>query len=235
MISVAALKATWTAFNDDKASRLASAIAYSAIFSLVPLLILCITLGGALLGLQNGGHGHHVAEDALLNAVARHTGRQSAGALRELITASFNRPRNGLLAQIAAWITFIIGAMGFFGTLQDALNTVWNIERINGGFRKVLRDRLVSLAMLLFVSILILASLGIAGATIGIGNSILVKVVNQILLIGCAGQRMSQEGLSPSGARMRGAVSKSGSKASLADKGTCRRTGCPERSGIRRV
>ena len=33
----------------------------------------------------------------------------------------------------------------------------------------------------------------------------------------CAGQRMSQEGSSPSGARMRGAVSKGGGNASLAD------------------
>src|ERR1700752_1032282 len=33
----------------------------------------------------------------------------------------------------------------------------------------------------------------------------------------CAGQRMNQEGSSPSGARMRGAVSKGGGNASLAD------------------
>ena len=35
----------------------------------------------------------------------------------------------------------------------------------------------------------------------------------------CAGQRMSQEGSSPSGARMRGAVSESGGNASLAGEG----------------
>ena len=33
----------------------------------------------------------------------------------------------------------------------------------------------------------------------------------------CAGQRMNQEGSSPSGARMRSAVSKSGGNASLAE------------------
>src|SRR4029077_16836042 len=51
----------------------------------------------------------------------------------------------------------------------------------------------------------------------------------------CAGQRMSQEGSSPSGARMRGAVSKGGGNASSASGFTRRRTGGPERSGIRRV
>jgi membrane protein len=178
------IKATWKAFNDDKAPRLASAIAYSAIFSLVPLLILCITLGGILLGLQNGVHGHHMTEDALLNAVARHTGKESAIALRELIAASFNKPRNSLFAQIATWITFIAGAMGFFGTLQDALNSVWHIERINGGFPQVLRDRLISLAMLLLISVLILVSFGIAAMIIVIGNSLIAKIVNQIFMIG---------------------------------------------------
>ena len=44
----------------------------------------------------------------------------------------------------------------------------------------------------------------------------------------CAGQRMSQEGSSPSGARMRGAVSKGGGNASSASGFTCWRTGCPE-------
>ena len=39
----------------------------------------------------------------------------------------------------------------------------------------------------------------------------------------CAGQRMNQEGSSPSGARMRGAVSKSGGNSSLA--GRARRYG----------
>jgi len=38
-------------------------------------------------------------------------------------------------------------------------------------------------------------------------------------LVVCAGQRMNQEGSSPSGARMRGVVSKSGSNASLAREG----------------
>lgn len=184
MINLSTLRATWKAFNDDKAPRLASAIAYSAIFSLVPLLILCIALGGVLLGLQNGGHGHHIVEDALLNAVARHTGTESAVVLRELIAASFNKPRENLVYQIAAWVTFIIGAMSFFGTLQDALNTVWNIETINGGLRQILRDRLISLGMLLLLSVLILVSFGIAAMTIVVGNSIVAKILNQVLMIG---------------------------------------------------
>jgi membrane protein len=182
--NVATMKATWKAFNDDKVPRLASAIAYSTIFSLVPLLILFIALAGFLFGLENNGHGHHLAEDALLNAVASRTGKESALALRELIAATFNKPRNGMFAQISAWITFMIGAMGFFGNLQDALNTIWNIEKIKGGFAQVLHDRLVSLVMLLLVSIVILVSFGIDAVIIMIGNSMIVTIFNQVFMIG---------------------------------------------------
>jgi hypothetical protein len=51
----------------------------------------------------------------------------------------------------------------------------------------------------------------------------------------CAGQRMNQEGSSPSGARMRGAVSKGRGNALPASGASRWRTGCPEQSGIRRV
>ncbi len=43
----------------------------------------------------------------------------------------------------------------------------------------------------------------------------------------CAEQRIDQEGSSPSGARMRSAISKSGVNASLAGGAILRRAGCP--------
>ena len=43
----------------------------------------------------------------------------------------------------------------------------------------------------------------------------------------CAEQRIDQEGSSPSGAWMRGAISKSGVNASLAGGAILRRAGCP--------
>jgi RNA-directed DNA polymerase len=51
----------------------------------------------------------------------------------------------------------------------------------------------------------------------------------------CAGQRHGQEGLSPSGVRMRDAVSESGGNSSLAEVMALRRAGCPPRGGIRRA
>ena len=125
---IARLRALATSFTSDKLLRLASAIAFSALFSLAPLMIVLIAILGWILGIQNGGHGHHLAEDALLSNIASASGKGTADVVRNLVTASFNRPRTGLIAQVIGWITFLIGASALFSSLQDAFNSIWRIE-----------------------------------------------------------------------------------------------------------
>jgi membrane protein len=150
------LRDIWRNSNQDKVMRLASGIAFSAIFSIAPLLIVLIAIVGGLVGIQNGGHGHHVAEDALLSQIRAAAGKDAADAVGQLVTASFNKPRAGLLAQVIGWIAFVFGAMGLFASLQDALNTIWRIESTGGGWRQMLRDRLSAFAMILVVGALLL-------------------------------------------------------------------------------
>ena len=156
------LKETWQAFNDDKALRLASSIAYATIFALAPLLIVLIAIGGAVLGVQHGGHAHRVVEDALLAQV-----RKSAGSgwrtVRDLVAAAFNKPRASLFAQIAGWVTFVIGATSLFGALQDALNTIWQVEAVKGGWRQVVRDRLASIGAMALLGLLLIGSFALSG------------------------------------------------------------------------
>jgi membrane protein len=158
------LKQTWQAFNEDKVLRLASAVAYATIFSLAPLLIVLIAIGGALLGAQNGGHAHHVVENALLDQIRARAGAGAADTVRDLVTASFDKPRASLFAQIAGWVTFAIGATSLFGALQDALNTIWNVEAVKGGWRRMLRDRLAAGGTLLLLGLLLVGSLALSGA-----------------------------------------------------------------------
>jgi membrane protein len=149
---------TWKAFSADKCFRLASSIAYATIFALAPLLIVLIAIGGALLGAQHGGHAHRVVEDALLGQISSHAGPAAANTVRDLVTASFGKPRQSLIAQIVGWVTFVVGAAGLFGTLQDALNTVWNVESVEGGWKQMVRDRLASLGTLILLGLLLVAS-----------------------------------------------------------------------------
>ena len=77
------------AFGEDKVPRLASSIAFTAIFSIAPLFIVLIAAAGWVLGAANGGHGHHIAEDALLEQVRKAAGPATAETVRQLVAASF--------------------------------------------------------------------------------------------------------------------------------------------------
>jgi membrane protein len=59
-----------------------------------------------------------------------------------------------------AIITLVIGASGVFGQLQDALNTIWEVKAKPGmGIWAFLRDRFLSMGMVLVLGFLLLISL----------------------------------------------------------------------------
>ncbi len=160
----ATLRATWTAFNEDKAQRLAASIAYSTIFSLAPLLVLLIAVVGTVLGASGTG-GRAGAEDDLLAEIRRSAGPSAANSVHALIEAAFDKPRANLVAQILGWLFFVIGASGLFASLQDALNAIWHVEGTKGGWKYIVRSRLASFGMIAVVGFLLIASF-IANAAI---------------------------------------------------------------------
>jgi membrane protein len=193
-MSFALLKKTLQAFNEDKAMRLASSIAFSSIFSIAPLLIVLIAIVGWVIGLQNGGHGHTQAENAMLDQISKGAGKGTADTIRQIVAASFNKPRQGLIAQIIGWIAFIFGATALFSSLQDALNAIWHVESNKGGWKQMLRDRLASFGMILVVGFLLLvtfvsnAGIAFLGAVFLshvplVGNPVILSGVDQFISV----------------------------------------------------
>lgn len=188
------IKATFKAFSQDKVPRLASSIAYATMFALAPLLIVLIAILGFIIGTQNGGHGHHVAEDALINQISAHAGTQAGNTVRSMVAAQFDKPRQSVVAQIIGWVAFFIAAGGLFGAIQDALNTVWNVEHTKGGWRQLIRDRIASFGMIAVLGFVLVVSFGanalltflsshyIAGIPI-VGSPVVLEIVNVVLNI----------------------------------------------------
>ncbi len=182
------LKATFVAFGQDKASRLAAAIAYSTIFSLAPLFIVLIAIAGAVLG------SHSKVENQLLAAVGKNAGAGSAEALRSIISSTYNKPRQGFIAQVLGWVVFIVGASGLFASLQGSLNAIWHLESTKGGWKKMARDRGASFAMILVVGFLLLTTF-VANSVIAIvgtrfrslipfnANSTVITLIDQIVML----------------------------------------------------
>jgi membrane protein len=159
--NVHVLKETLAAWNADKAPRLAAAIAYSTMFAIAPLLIITIAIVGAVLGFAGTAHPHTAVENSLLAQISRAAGTQAAQMVRTMVDASFGRPRQSVIAQIAGWIAFVAGASGLFAALQDALNTIWDAKPppAHRNVLVMIRDRAMSLAMLLVIGFILMTSL----------------------------------------------------------------------------
>lgn len=157
------LRETVTEWNEDKASRLAAALAYYTIFSLAPLLIIAIAIAGAVFG-------EEAAQNQIVGQIQGLVGQQGAEAVQAMILNA-SRPGAGIVATIVGVITLLFGASGVFGQLQDALNTIWEVTpRPDRGIMGILRDRFWSFTMVLGTGFLLLVSLILSATLAGIGT-----------------------------------------------------------------
>lgn len=164
-LDVGMLKETYARFNTDKAPRLAAALAYTTMFAIAPLFIIVIAIVGYLIGVANGtGHGHTAIEDGLIASVQSSAGKASADAVREMVRLTFDKPKQSIIAQIVGWVTLVIGAMGLFAALQDALNTVWHVDAPRKPLWRAVRDRLASIGMLLALAFVLLVTTAVNAA-----------------------------------------------------------------------
>ena len=133
----------------DKASRMAAALAYYAIFSIAPLLIIVIAITGFVFG-EAAARGEMVAQMQSL------VGAEAAAAIEAMIQNA-SRFRSGLTATLIGIVSLLFGASGVFTELQSALDTIWEVTP-KGSWRDMIKSRFFSFLMVLGIGILLLAS-----------------------------------------------------------------------------
>ncbi|WP_439620548.1 YihY/virulence factor BrkB family protein [Gemmata sp.] len=148
---------------NDKAPRLGAALAYYAVFSLAPLLVIAIAIAGMVLG-QEAAQGQISAQ------VQNLVGAQGGEAV-ETMVESASKPGAGAIGSVLGVAMLLFGAAGLFGQLQDALNTIWEVQPKPGrGVWGFVRDRFLSLSMVLGVAFLLLVSLVVSSALAAVGT-----------------------------------------------------------------
>ena len=158
-------KETFREFGEDKVPRLGAALAYYTIFSIGPLLLIAISMAGIFLG-QEAAQGRVSAE---LDKVF---GSQMAEATEKMVQAAA-KPKSGMVATIIGVFTLMLGASGVFGQLKDALNTIWNVEKKEaGGIMGFIKQRFLSMAMVLGIGFLLLVTLLLDAAISAVGDRV---------------------------------------------------------------
>jgi membrane protein len=151
-VVVQVLREMATEWKEDKAPRLGAALAFYTIFSLAPLMIIAIVISGAIFG-QAAAQANVVAQ------VESVVGPSGAAAVAGLIQSSKLPGAGGPLATIVGVVTLVLGAVGVFGQLQDALNTIWEVTPRPGlRLMAIMQKRLLPFAMVLGVGFLLLVA-----------------------------------------------------------------------------
>jgi membrane protein len=151
-------KSTFKSFSEDKAVRLAAALAYYAIFSIGPLLFIMLMIAGAIFG-------EDAVKQALHQQISSMMGEKAGGTIESMMNA--RKITGSLVTTIIGIVTLVLGATGVFGELQDALNTIWGVKaKPNAGIWMYIRNRFLSLSMVLGLGFLLLISMVLTTAAV---------------------------------------------------------------------
>lgn len=146
------VKATFKDWVEDKASRLGAALSYYAIFSIGPILVVTIAIAGAVFG-------DAATQGQVTSSLAGVLGPDSAKFIGDMLKSAHSGGA-GTIAGIVGLVTLLLGAMGVFGQLKDALNTIWEVEPDpNAGIMAAVKKNGLSFLMVLGAGLLLLASM----------------------------------------------------------------------------
>ena len=106
-----------SAWIDDYAPSMGAALSYYTLFSIVPVLLIVISLAGLVFG-------EEAARGGIFNQLRSLVGADGAAAIEGLLL-SFSSPAKGMAGTLIGIGVLVIGATTVFGELQNALDRIW--------------------------------------------------------------------------------------------------------------
>src|SRR5687768_1856295 len=184
------VKETIREWQKDQAARLAAALAYYATFSVAPLLILVLAIAG-LVG------GRDAAQGLVMAQVQDLVGEEGKEFVQSMIENAATT-RTGVTASILGTATLLLGALGAFNELQNALDRIWDVEpkpitRWSLRVQRFIFKRLLSFSMMLGIGFLLLISLVISAALAALSeylgritlfSEVMLQILNLIISLG---------------------------------------------------
>jgi membrane protein len=153
----AVLSRSVNAWIDNRAGSKGAALAFYALFSIMPILILAIAGAGYFFGAE-------AAQGEIIAQVEGLVGRNGAQAIQALL-ADARDPASGLAATMVASVLLLVGATSVFVELKGSLDEMWGIEPPKGlAILVFLRTQLHSFGLVVVLAFLLLVSLVISAA-----------------------------------------------------------------------
>jgi membrane protein len=148
---------------EDKAAMQGAALAFYSILSIAPLLIISMAVAAFVFDADS-------ARGQISEQMQGLVGTEGGEAIEAMLDSA-QQPEVGTVAALLGVITLLFGASGVFGQLQDAMNTIWEVQpKPGGGIWTLLRARFLSLSMVLGTAFLLLVSLVLSAFIAGLGS-----------------------------------------------------------------
>ena len=128
-----------------------AALAYYAVFSLAPLLVIIIAIAGLAFG-------EAAAQGQIVERIQGVVGPDGARTIQTMLANAWN-PASGIVATALSLAVLVLGACGLVTELKDSLNIIWSATPPSGrGLAGPVIDYGVSLAIVLGIGFLLMVS-----------------------------------------------------------------------------
>jgi membrane protein len=153
----------------NRPMELAAALSYYTLLSLAPLVLMAVAVAGLVFE-------RATVESRIVTEMRLLVGSEGSQVV-ETVLRNARDPAKGTLSVVVGGAVLLFGATTVFVQLQNSLNRIWKVEegpRAKAGVLWIfVKERLMSLAMVLAVGFLLLVSLVISAAVAAFGETAL--------------------------------------------------------------
>jgi membrane protein len=151
ILSLHLLKQTFSAWSRHNATRLGASLAFYALMSLAPLMLIVVPISTLMFGRAE-------VEAAIVRYANKTAGPAMGNALDQLAGPHRHEPA-GTLSAILTFGALLFAASSVFRELRDALNIIWEVEPVKYTFKSMVKQYAFAMVVVLAVGVLILGSL----------------------------------------------------------------------------
>jgi len=146
------LLASLQAWLDHRGASKGAALAFYALFSMTPILVLAIAVAGYFFGAE-------AAQGEVIAQLPKTVGPNGTRAIQALLAAARD-PVSGRLASMVAGVILLVAATSVFAELKESLDEIWGAPPTQHPvFLLLLRTRLLAFGLVMVLTFLLLASL----------------------------------------------------------------------------
>jgi membrane protein len=157
MFLITSIRIVYRAFekwSEDGGLRLGAALAYYALFSIPPLVLISVHITGAVFG-------EEAARGEIKKQLIAMMGEDVAGNVQGMIKQA-SEPQDTSWTPTVSALFLIIAALGAFLHMRGALCTIWKIEPPRGnGWLGMVWDYVLSVGMVFLLALLLLISIAV--------------------------------------------------------------------------